>query len=159
MNKITTGLNTIGDMVVDALAFEFSQQGHNNTGAGIESIVYVVQKFGNAYQLDLSFEKYLIYQDKGISADKIAFTIGSGRKQSKYIRALTKWVMQRGMADNRKKAKSVAFAIARKHKIEGMPTRSSYLFSRNYLDTVTEETYVSIEDFVSSIQPNNTLKR
>lgn len=131
MNKITTGLNTIGDMVVDALAFEFSQQGHNNTGAGIESIVYAVKQFGNVYQLDLSFNKYMIYQDKGITADRIPFSFGSGNKTSKYIAGLTKWVMQRGMANNRKKARSIAFAIAKTHKKEGMPTRGSYLYSRN----------------------------
>jgi len=129
--RIIHGLNNIGDMLVDALAFEFSQQGHNNTGAGIESIVYAVQQFGNAFGLDLSFEKYLIYQDKGVSASRIPFQIGSGKKQSKYIMALTKWVMQRGMASNEKKAKGIAFAVARKHKKEGMPTRNSYLYSRN----------------------------
>lgn len=125
------GLNKIGDMLVDALAFEFSEQGHNNTGAGIESIVYAVQRFGNAYQLDLMFEKYLIYQDKGVSANRIPFQIGSGKKQSRYIIALTKWVMSRGMSNNEKAAKSIAFAIARTHKKEGMPTQGSYLYSRN----------------------------
>lgn len=36
---------------------------------------------------------------------------------------------------------------------------ASYATLWNYLDTVTEETHVSIESFVSSIQPNNPLKR
>lgn len=36
---------------------------------------------------------------------------------------------------------------------------ATYATLQNYLATVTEETYVSIEDFVNSTQPNNTLKR
>lgn len=129
--KLIHGLKTIGDKLVEALQAELIAQGHDNTGAGVESITLAVQAFSNLHQLDISFNKYLIYQDKGVKANRIPFTQGSGAKSSKYIRALTLWVTQRGFVTSQKEAKSMAFAIARKHKKEGMPTAGAYAFSYN----------------------------
>lgn len=129
--KIIAGLRSIGDILVDALVDEFVAQGHNNTGATVDSIAYTVQAFANVHQLDLSFVKYAVYQDKGVAANRIPFSPGSGAKSSKYIRALMIWATQRGLVSNQKQAKAMAFAIAHKHKQEGMPTSGAYAFSQN----------------------------
>lgn len=152
--NIVTGLNTIGDMLVDALIDEFVKQGHNNTGEGVKSIAYAVQVLSGVYQLDLTFNKYLVYQDKGVSAGKIPFQYGSGAKQSKYIKALTKWVMQRGMTVSTKKARGIAFAIAKTHKKEGMPSKGSYAFSLNGNRTgffTNNEVFDKVTDMVEKL--------
>ncbi len=124
-------LNNLGDMIVDALIDEFVQQGHSNTGEFVKSIVREVEGFADGLALNISFAKYGIYQDKGVSASKIPFTMGSGAGQSKYIDALTTWVLQRGIVTSQKQAKSMAFAIAKKHKKEGMPTKGAFAYSLN----------------------------
>ncbi len=169
--RIIQGLRTIGDMLVEALQAELTAQGHDNTGAGVESIAYAVQVFGNLHQLDLSFNKYLVYQDKGIKPDRIPFSEGSGAKKSKYIQALMKWVTERGLVTSQKQAKGMAFAIAKKHKKEGMPTAGAYAHSFNgrrlgfftdlkefgqvpeMVDNILTETVFAImEDMINDVQ-------
>lgn len=125
----TQSLRSAGDMLVDALIAELRIQGHSNTGKLIQSIVYEVGHASDAMQLDLSFEKYGAYIDKGLPPSAVPYTPGSGRKNSRYIRALMLWVTQRGIVSSQRQAKSMAFAIARKHSREGMPTQASSRFS------------------------------
>ncbi len=147
----TTGLFDIGDMVVDALIDEFVQQGHNNTGDFVRSIVREVEDFGRLISIDFYFNKYGIYQDKGVKPANIPYSYRSGAGSSKYIQALIKWVTQRGIVTNQKQAQSMAFAIARKHKKEGMPTRGSYQYSLNgrRLGFATE-TFTKLEPEIES---------
>lgn len=123
------GLETIGDKLVDALQKEWIAQGHDNTGAALKSIVYAVQQLSDGYQLNIAFDKYMFYVDGGVSPAKVPFRIGSGAGSSKYIKALTQWVVQRHLVTNLKQAKQLAFAIARTHKKEGIPGRGGFAFS------------------------------
>jgi hypothetical protein len=129
--KIIGGLKSLGDMLVDALVDEFIAQGHNNTGEFVKSITYAVNNFAQVISLNLYFNKYGVFLDKGVTAQRVPFSAGSGARSSKYITALTKWVRQRGFVTSLKQAKSMAFAIAKKHKKEGMPSRNSYKYSIN----------------------------
>lgn len=129
--QIIGGLRSLGDMLVDALVDEFTAQGHKNTGAFINSIVYAVEATGDILSLSLYFDKYGVYLDKGVRPERVPFGSSSGAKSSKYIQALTLWVRQRGFVTSQKQALSMAFAIAKKHKKEGMPTKNSYTYSIN----------------------------
>ncbi len=125
------GLETIGDKIVDALQKEFVAQGHSNTGNALQSIVYAVQQLSNGLQLNITFSKYLLYVDGGVKPAKVPFQIGSGARTSKYIKALTAWVIQRNIVSSQKQAKQIAFAIARTHKKEGIPGLGGFAFSGN----------------------------
>jgi exonuclease V gamma subunit len=67
--------------------------------------------------------------NSGVTAARIPYTPNSGRPPSKYISGLIDYV-QRRMGKSEKEAKSIAFAIASKHKKEGMPTKTSARFSK-----------------------------
>ena len=115
----------IGKRINQALIKRFSEQGHHLTG-GWENYLQLKQS-GNV--LTCTGAPYTKYLDRGVTADRIPFNPGSGAKASKYISALAQYAKIRNIADNDKEAISIAFAIARKHKQEGMPTRASRRFS------------------------------
>lgn len=86
---------------------------------------------------------YARYVNRGTPAEKVPYQRGSGAGKSKYIQGLIRYVENRmGLQD--KEAVSVAFAIANKHKKEGMPTDASRQYSQtgqrtNFLDSAFEE--------------------
>lgn len=126
-------MEQLGQVVARSAARELVAQGHRLTGSLIQSLEadvqtaqgIVINVLGNAYGTVL---------DTGVSADKIPYsgrraTRGRSAKKSKYITALIEYARRRMNADPRE-AKRIAFAIAAKHTREGMPTRSSYRYSR-----------------------------
>jgi exonuclease V gamma subunit len=66
--------------------------------------------------------------NSGVTAARIPYTPNSGRPPSKYISGLIDYVKRR-MRKSDKEAKGIAFAIASKHKKEGMPTKASARYS------------------------------
>jgi len=111
------------------LQTKLEKQGHGRKQtskliSGIETEVRVMA-FGAV--ADLFLEDYYIFLEKGVSASKIPFNPGSGRRTSKYIEALKMFFRRKGLGT--KEAKRAAFATANKHKKEGMPTRASFRFS------------------------------
>lgn len=120
------------DKLADAGKLELAQQGHRATGKGIESVEGVVS--------DITVDKlvgvimandYLLPVDTGVKASRIAYNPGSGTRTSKYIEGLIRWAGVVKPSLSPKERKSFAFAVAAKHKREGMPTRASFSFSRN----------------------------
>jgi hypothetical protein len=71
---------------------------------------------------------YMDINNSGVTAARIPYTPNSGRPPSKYISGLIDYVKRR-MGKSDKEAKGIAFAIASKHKKEGMPTKGSVRFS------------------------------
>ncbi len=69
---------------------------------------------------------YMAINNQGVPANRIPYYPGSGRKESEYIKGLMKYVQQR-MGKSEKESKGIAFAIASKHKKEGMPTKNSVI--------------------------------
>lgn len=72
---------------------------------------------------------YAKYINRGVSAQNIPYSRGSGAGRSKYIQGLARYVEHR-MGLQGKEALSVAFAIANKHKQDGMPTPGSTQYSQ-----------------------------
>ena len=123
------------DKVLKELQTELLQQGHKATGALIESAEQKTA-FEDATRLviDIYFNDYWVYVNNGVAANRIPYTPrrrGEAARggTSKYIEALISWAKIIGIPDN--EAKGFAFAVARKHSMEGMPTRSSYRYSSN----------------------------
>lgn len=125
------------ESVIKAMAYEIKEaivknlqeQGHTLTGALEDSIEIRVEAFTGQAIAEFWMNDYGIPLDTGVPSSNIPYNPGSGAKRSKYIEGLTDFVRKRGIASGRD-AVSVAFAIARKHKNEGMPTRGSLSFSR-----------------------------
>ena len=119
----------IGTLVVDAVKKQFILQGHKLTGTLIDSIDDQAKISVTGARILIFAEDYGKFVNNGVAAANIPFGGGRGGT-SKYIQGLKRFARLRfGVSD--KEALNIAFAIANKHKKEGMPTRASARFSKN----------------------------
>lgn len=130
--QLKANLETLGFYLVDELQNELMQQGHKATGALIQSIEYEIEIFNNELSLAISYLEYGLIMENGVSPQRIPFGGGAkGGDTSKYISSLMDWIRQKGLEREEKSIKSFAFAIAQKHRKEGLPTQGSYKFAKN----------------------------
>lgn len=120
-----TKLDKLGKAIIDRIALEWQRQGHQLTGAFEQSLEY---DYDGEY-LNIYGNHYGKILETGVTAANIPYTPGSGATSSKYIQGLARYAMLRMGVDERT-ALSIAFAIARTHKREGMPTRASAVYSQ-----------------------------
>jgi hypothetical protein len=118
----------IAQMAIDAVANEWKAQGHNLTGSAIKNMETVIRFQTNELIIEGFVPDYMAINNSGVKANRIPYTPNSGNKTSKYISGLIDYVKRR-MGKSDKEAKGIAFAIASKHKREGMPTKGSVRFS------------------------------
>ena len=119
----------IGTLAMTVVANEWKAQGHNLTGSAIKHMETMVQFQINTLIVEGLIPDYMAINNKGVLATKIPYYPGSGRKESEYIKGLMRYAKQRFGASD-KESKSIAFAIASKHKKEGMPTIKSQKYSK-----------------------------
>jgi hypothetical protein len=119
----------IAQMAIDAVANEWKAQGHNLTGSAIKNMETVIRMETDKIIIEGFVPDYMAINNSGVTAAKIPYYPGSRRKESEYIKGLMKYAKQRFGASD-KEAKSIAFAIASKHKKEGMPTIKSQKHSK-----------------------------
>ena len=127
---LNTLSSEVAEIVLISVKAELEAQGHKMTGDLYNSIKYEIRSEASKVIIDYSFLDYGMVQNYGIKASRIPYSAGSGAKKSKYIDGLIKFVEYR-MNKSGKEAERIAFAIARKHKTEGMPTGNSFKFSKN----------------------------
>lgn len=127
LKNLKAGLEFLKKTIID----ELSAQGHNASGKLLKSIETVVEEKGEALVGKILMNDYSIFLDKGVTADRVPYTRGSGAKRSKYIDALIEWSRYIKPSLAEKERKSFAFAVAHTAKQEGHPTRGSYAFSDN----------------------------
>lgn len=140
---------------------ELLAQGHKATGALIDSAESkIAYEDATRLVIDIYFNDYWVYVNHGVTANRIPYR---PRKRgeaarggtSKYIEALIEWAKVIGIPAN--EAKGFAFAVAKKHSIEGMPTNGSYRYSSNgrrtnFLGVITD----GIEDkLLNAIDTDN----
>jgi len=118
----------ISTMAIAAVVNEWKAQGHNLSGKAISEIETVTKFQINELRITGLVLDYMAINNSGVTADRIPYTPNSGRPPSKYIQGLIQYAKRR-MGASDKEAKSIAFAIASKHKKEGMPTRASSKYS------------------------------
>jgi len=120
--NVRIALDKVGNELDEALAQEIVRQGHNLTGKLIESIDHKVNEVIGSLELVGEFEHYGQFVDRGVKAQDIPFSPGSGNRRSKYITGLINWAKIKFSVDV-KRARGIAFAIAHTHLRTGMPTR------------------------------------
>ena len=131
MDNVKETLAYVMSLMKLELQDKLEKQGHGRKGSSklIDSMEYQIRGAALLYIADLLVEDYGIFVDKGVTSERIPYQEGSGKKTSKYIQGLIKFWLRKGLSA--KNAKSAAFALAKKHKKEGMPTRSSFRFSKD----------------------------
>lgn len=120
MNELETLLNSIGEVVKKAVIYNFKLQDHVMTGDLIDTINYKIQTTDIGGRVDFYLNDYGMYQNYGVTPSQIKKPFARPR-----IEGLQRFAkLKLGISDE-KEALRVAFAIARKHKLEGMPTNGS----------------------------------
>lgn len=129
--NLTDTITAAMEEIRKRLIAELSAQGHRNTGALEKSIAYDIRREGGNLVAVMTAFDYGLVVEFGVKADRIPYggRGGSRGKTSKYIQGLVRFFGHKGLSQ--REALSAAFATARKHKREGMPTRGSYAFSNN----------------------------
>ena len=155
-------LQIVSTLLVEDLRRELKDQGHNMTGALSSSVAVTPLVAGDTISLIGTFLKYGAPLDTGVVKERVPYKPGSGKKESDYIDGLIRFVKLRRIATNDAEAKSIAFAIATKHKEEGIPTKESFTFSkngrrRNWVSFVLKRDERAIGDLISDIVQRNVL--
>ena len=143
----------IAQMAIDAVANEWKAQGHNLTGSAIKNMETVIHTETDKIIIEGFVPEYMAINNKGVLATKIPYYPGSGRKESEYIKGLMKYAKLRFGASD-KEAKSIAFAIASKHKKEGMPTIKSQKHSQTgkrtgFIEQALEKKEAEMADLIN----------
>lgn len=120
-------IERIAQLSLNAVAIQWKAQGHNLTGKAIAELETRIVT-GSDIVIQGYVTDYMANINAGVTAANIPYSPGSGAKTSKYISGLIDYVKKR-MGKSDKEAKSIAFAIASKHKKEGMPSKASARFS------------------------------
>jgi hypothetical protein len=119
----------ISVLAISVVANEWRLQGHELTGSAVKQMETIVRMEINTLIIEGFVPDYMAINNSGVTAATIPYTPNSGRPPSKYISGLIDYVKRR-MGKSDKEAKGIAFAIASKHKKEGMPTKTSARFSK-----------------------------
>jgi hypothetical protein len=106
-----------------ALAAEWVLQGHRLTGEFEDEIEVITTEKESSLQIDVLMLKRGKALELGRHRTEISIT-------GAYIAGLIDYVRKRMEITDSKKAKSVAFAIAKTHQKEGMPSKKSRRFSK-----------------------------
>jgi hypothetical protein len=132
-----------------ALRTELEAQGHSNTGKLSDSISFEVSQDGSVAVGLMYFEDYGLFVNVGVNAQNIPFGKGGSKGgTSKYIQGLVEFWESKGLSG--REALSAAFATARVHAREGMPSRASFAYSRTgerigFVQDAIERKVVEIE--------------
>jgi len=118
----------ISVLAITVVANEWRAQGHELSGSAVRQMETLVRMEINTLVIEGLVPDYMAINNQGVASNRIPYYPGSGRKTSKYISGLIDYVKRR-MGKSDKEAKGIAFAIASKHKREGMPTKGSVRFS------------------------------
>lgn len=118
--------------IKEHLIVKLVTQGHVKPNSRlIKSMEYRTKVALGVIESHFLMNDYFIYLEKGVKASRIPYGKGGKRGgKSKYINALIKyWKNYRGLSG--KDAVRAAFATANKHKQEGMPTKASFMYSKD----------------------------
>jgi hypothetical protein len=118
----------ISFLAISVVANEWRAQGHELSGSAVKQMETVIREEIASIVIEGYVPDYMAINNSGVTAARIPYTPNSGRPPSKYISGLIDYVKRR-MGKSDKDAKGIAFAIASKHKREGMPTKGSVRFS------------------------------
>ncbi len=129
-DRIQSVMRRRSGVIVANIRDELRQQGHTNTGKLEKSVRATTTQTSEEVALEIAMNDYHAYVERGVRKSRIPYGGKStGKKKSKYIEGLKSYFLSKGKTE--KEAQSAAFATAKTHKREGMPTRNSYTYSGN----------------------------
>ena len=142
----------IGKKALEAVALEWRKQGHELSGEAVRNMATVSLPFASGVRIEGYVPDYMAYLNAGIPANRIPYSPGSGKPFSLYIQGLKEYAKKR-MGKSDKEALGVAFAIASKHKREGMPTRASARYSQTgkrtgFIETALQDAIPDFEKII-----------
>ena len=157
-------LNSIATFLEERVKMEFVDQGHNNTGRGVNSIKVEFKESADLITFLGYGEGYLNVVNNGVSPNRVPYSEGSGASRSRFIDALVTWVKQRGIASNNKEALGIAFAIAKTAKKEGIPTKGSLRFSKTgervgFIDIALDSVANELDERIEEVIGRNILRK
>lgn len=127
-----------------ALAAELDRQNHKLTGALVQSFEYKIKETAESTTIQFLMNNYGVFLNDGVPPNRIPYTppppVRGGT--SKYIQGLIRWAKLKFRYDE-KRARSMAFAVARKHKQFGFP-----LTQRGFINNTLKQEEETIERFV-----------
>ena len=146
-----------GRIAVKELREQILLQGHRLTGSLIKSAranSVVVNEDSAVVRILLN--DYGVPLNTGVPAPRIPYGSYTGARVSKYIQGLKRFA-KLGFRVTDKQALGIAFAIANKHKREGMPTANSFRFSKNgmrtrYVEQTIKNITKDIEKLIGNLQ-------
>jgi len=146
-----------GRIAVKELREQILLQGHRLTGSLIKSAranSVVVNEDSAVVRILLN--DYGVPLNTGVPAPRIPYGSYTGARVSKYIQGLKRFAKLRFRVTD-KQALGIAFAIANKHKKEGMPTANSFRFSKNgmrtrYIEQTIKNITKDIEKLIGNLQ-------
>ena len=141
MNEL---IDELFNLIFTELAAELNRQNHKLTGALEASFEKKIRKELGKVALDFIMNDYGLALNDGIKPSRIPYTPPPPKRggKSKYIQGLIRWARIK-FRYSIKRATSVAFAVARKHKQKGYP-----LTKRGFIDITLAANESKIEDFV-----------
>ena len=110
----------LAERIADHQVANFLLRGMNNTGRTAKSFqAEILKTNGNNATAVVTALEHVIFLDKGVAANRIPYSPGSGKKSSKFISGLIDYFKSKGLSD--KAAKSAAFGTAKAALKRGMP--------------------------------------
>jgi len=129
------------------LSAELERQDHVFTGSLMKSFESKVEQKTNSIDINVLMNDYGLSLNNGIPANRIPYTppppFRGGR--SKFIQGLIRWVKLKLMP-SRKRAESVAFAIANKMSKKGYPLTGKI----GFIDITLEKEESNIIEFIEN---------
>ena len=168
--RIADGLDLVGKMLVEALTKELIGQNHKASGRLIQSIEHVVLTTSSGWAIEIDYNNYGSYLETGISASRYKKPVGRAE-----VNGLIQWIKNKGLSKGEKQDKSFAFAIAKKHRTSGYPSKlhssngrsigfQSYVLQeedeniRTEIDRIVSEGFeIRIEQYVFAFNKNRKL--
>ncbi len=153
MQSINDLVNKIIPIAIEEYKKQVTLQNFVNKGKLRDDITAETILNFSGYIINFFIKDYGVFLDKGISPNNVPYSPGSGRAKSKYIAGLQKWVKSK-LRKRNKEALSIAFAIAKIHKKQGIASVNSKEFSKNgkragFIDDTLEELNKVLEKYIT----------
>lgn len=152
--SVVESLEAVLKLIQEELRAELVAQGHRLSGKLEKSLQYKIEVSSTIAIGRIYSEDYGIFVELGVEPGRIPFgkQKGGGKKTSLYIQGLISFWEKRGLSG--REAVSAAFATAKVHAREGMPSRASYRFSSTgqrtgFIKAVTERNLDKIGDIIA----------
>lgn len=152
-------IRNAADMVLRRLKEEWRAQGHSLTGDTERSMYSLERATTDGVRIEFWMNDYAAKLNRHTPPHRIPYTPGTGwgtGAQRAYLEGLAEYAKKRIGAASEREAAAIAFAIARAHKREGMPTKASARFSKTgkrteWIDDAVDDIEPAVREYLESV--------